>query len=339
MYDPGTLYSDPILTNFSVGYQDQRLYADRIFPTTPVSTQSGRYRVYDRSDWLIYPSRREPGTVANEISGRKWSEDSFFTKEHSLQAPIYDEEREQLNSLGGFATSDAGAGLDINPEQDATELVMRSLLLEREQKVAAATRDAANYPVNHVTTLAGAAKWSDYTGGSSSTSNPVTDLRTAVLRIRLDTGQWPNTLAIPFDAVGVIENHPRVTATFRNFSLMIPDAWRVLLGLPEEVANNIKVMVVDSKYNAADNIDLAEDIQSFWGQDVWMGIVNQDPGQLGKTFGKTFVYPYGGNTRPTDRWREPQRKADLVRTSYRYDVKVVSGVAGYLFKNAVAALT
>src|SRR5512134_2209568 len=107
MYDPGTLYVDPILTDFSVGYEDQTLFGERIMPLTPVRTQSGKYRVFDRSSWLIYPDRREPGTVANEIRGAKWSEDTFFTKEHSLQAPVHDEEDQQLNSLGGFANADA----------------------------------------------------------------------------------------------------------------------------------------------------------------------------------------------------------------------------------------
>jgi hypothetical protein len=54
----------------------------------------------------------------------------------------------------------------------------------------------------------------------------VTNLRTAVQRIYLDTGRWPNTMVIPFDAVGVIENHPRVVARFQNFALMVPNAWQ-----------------------------------------------------------------------------------------------------------------
>src|SRR5215831_5241117 len=98
MYDPGLLYQDPILTNFSVGFQDQALYGDRIFPPTPVNTQSGRYRVFDRSNWIIFESVREPGGVSNEISGAKWSEDTFETKERSLQVAILDEERQQLQS-------------------------------------------------------------------------------------------------------------------------------------------------------------------------------------------------------------------------------------------------
>src|SRR3954454_3438870 len=159
MYDPSALYVDPILTGFSTGYQDQSLYGREIFPETPVRTQSGRYRVYDRSSWLIYPSRREPGTVANEIRGGKWSEDTFFTKEHSLQAPVLDEEKQELTSQGGLADAVFGGDLQIDPERDATELVTGSILREHELKVANAARNTANYPGGSTVTLAGAQQW------------------------------------------------------------------------------------------------------------------------------------------------------------------------------------
>src|SRR3970282_554359 len=98
MYDPGALYVDPILTRLSVGYKDQSLYGDQLFPVTPVNTQSGRYRVFDRSDWLIFEDVRAPGTVAREVHGRKWSEDTFFTKEHWVQAPGLDEGTPQVHA-------------------------------------------------------------------------------------------------------------------------------------------------------------------------------------------------------------------------------------------------
>src|SRR4051812_29612256 len=122
MYDPGALYADPILTNFSVGFQDQALFGRVLFPETPVRTKSGRYRVYDRSNWVIYEDRREPGTVANEVMGGKWSEDVFQVQEHSLQSPIFDEERQALTSQGGVAQAVFGGDLQLDPERDATEL-------------------------------------------------------------------------------------------------------------------------------------------------------------------------------------------------------------------------
>lgn len=346
MYDPGSLYVDPILTNLSVGWQDQTLYGNRIFPETPVNTQSGIYRVFDRSDWLIHKSRREPGTVANEVGARKWSQDTFATKEHSLQSPIYDEERQQLQSQGGLANPVFGGDLQIDPEADATLYITRSIMLEHEKKVADTVRNAANYAANHKTTLTAGGtgtQWSNYalaTAGDPSTaySNPVADIKTAIQRIYLDTGRWPNTMIIPFDAVGVIENHPRVVQRYTYTNVYDPEAWKQILGIP--AAAQLNIFVVDSKINTADNVDLTESIASLWGTDVWIGIVDPTPGQKTMTFGKTFaqIYP-NGTTKPTDRWREEPRKADLVRTSYKYDLKIVSALAGYLITTAVAAVT
>ena len=347
MYDPGQLYFDPILTGFSVGFRDQTLYGDQLFPITRVNTQSGRYRVFDRSDWLIYRDVRAPQTVANEVAGRKWSEDVFNVREHSLQSGIADEERQVLQSQGGLADPTFGGGTVFDPEGDAVRLITRSIQLKREQLIANTIRLASNYAGSHTTTLTSGAtgtQWSNYalaTAGDVTTaySNPVSDLRTAMRRVYLDSGfTWPNTMIIPFDAVGIIENHPRVVARYQYTNVFDPNAWKQLLGLPAGVADNLNVFVVDSQYNSADNIDATVSMSSFWGQDVWLGIVNNQDGQNIQTFGKTFAWPYPqGDILPTDRWREEAFKRDVVRTSMRYDLKIVSASAGYLIKTAVVA--
>jgi hypothetical protein len=332
MYDPGTLYSDPILTNFSVGWKDQALYGERIFPVTPVNTQSGRYRVFDRSNWMIFESRREPGTVANEIQGGKWSEDTFATKEQSLQVPIFDEERQQLNSQGGLANPTFGGALQISPELDATALATRGLLLAHELKVATLVRDASQYANANKTALVGAQQWSDYTNGVSATSNPVADIMTGMRAVYAATGRYPNTMVVPALGMSYIENHPRIVDRFKNFTLSIEDAFQRLTGFTGTI------LAVDSMYNTANNIDATPVVGSFWGKDVWLGIVDDAPALNQFTFGKTFaqIYP-DGSTRPTDRWREEPRKADIVRVSYKYDLKVVSAGAGYLIQNAFAS--
>lgn len=337
MYDPGSLYVDPILTGFSVGFQDQTLYGLDIMPLTPVRTQSGRYRTFDRSDWLIFPSRREPGTVANEVRGRKWSEDTFFTKEHSLQAAIHDEERQELNSLGGLADATFGGALQIQPEVDAVRLITRSILLEHELKVTNLIRNTANYPVANTITLAGSQQWDNYTFVTpldeySVVSDPVGVIRAAINVIWTATRRRPNVLAIPRLGVPWIENHPRLVKRFQNFSLQQPDAFRLLTGFDG------KIVLTDSIYNNSDNIDATPVLTDLWGKDVWLGIVDDTPGLLTQTFGKTFaqIYP-DGTTRPSDRWREEERKSDLVRTSMKYDLKIVSSIAGYLIKTAFSA--
>lgn len=332
MYDPGELYSDPILTGFSVGYQDQTLYGTEVFPITPVRTKSGRYRVFDRSSWLMFQDRREPGAVANEIRGAKWSEDTFKTSEHSLQAPIHDEERQELTSQGGLADPVFGGALQLDPERDATELVTGSILRGHEKKAADAARNTANYAVGNTVTLAGAQQWDDYTGGTASTSNPVADIQAAIRKVWTLTRRRPNLLAIPAMGVPYIENHPRIVDRFKNFSLAEPDAFRTLTGFEG------RIILTDSVYNAANNIDATESITDFWGKDVWVGLSDPTPGQRTKTFGKTFAFLYpDGTIRPTDRWREEPRKSDIVRVSMNYDLKIVSNVAAYLIKTAFSA--
>lgn len=332
MYDPGTLYTDPILTNFSVGYKAQSLYGAQIFPVTPVDTKSGRYRVFDRSDWLIFESRREPGAVANEVVGRKWSEDTFMTHERSLQAPVYDEERQQLTSQGGFANATFGGALQINPELDATELVTRSLLLDHEKAVSTLVRDTSQYAAANKVTLSGTSQWNDYTNGTSSTSNPVSDIMTGMRAVYAATGRYPNTLVIPALGISYIENHPRVVDRFKNFTLTLDNAFQLLTGFQG------RILAVDSLYNSANNIDSTVSVSSFWGKDVWLGIVDDQPQLNSFTFGKTFSQRYpNGSIRPTDRWREEPRKATLVRTSWSYDLKIVSAGAGYLITTAFGA--
>lgn len=337
MYDPGTLYLDPILTNFSVGFKDQTLWADQIMPITPVRTPSGKYNVFDRTSWLIFEDRRAPGTVANEVAGYKWSTDTFDTVEHSLQTPVLDEERQNLISMGGLANPAFGGALQLDPEMDATELVTRSILLGQEFAVSQLIRNTANYAASNKITLSGTSQFDNWTYGTAGipetvVSDPVSVIMAGMRAVWTATRRWPNVMVVPAPGMTYIENHPRIVKRFQNFSLTQDGAFQALTGFQG------KIIAADSVYNAAQNIDAAEVNTSFWGKDIWLGIVDPTPGLKVKTFGKTFaqIYP-DGSIRPTDRWREEPRKADLVRTSMKYDLKIVSAVAGYLITNAFAA--
>lgn len=335
MYDPSSLYVDPILSNFATGFRPAQYYGDRIFPITTVGTKSGQYRVFDRSNRLIFLDRREPGTVANEIVGRKWSLDTFKTIQHALQSPVLDEERRELASLGGLGNPTFGGAITIDPEQDAVELIVGSLDRGHEKKVADLARNTATYPVGNTVTLAGAQQFDDYTNGVTSTSNPESVIKVAVRTITAKTGFPPNLMLIPQMGVGYIEAHPRITTRYQNFALNIPEAFRVLSGFTGEV---VEVGVMDDLYNSADNIDATEALVSMWGKDIWIGYVDNRDGVNVQTFGKTFVYPQpNGENRPVDRWREDARKADLFRQTWEYDLKVVNSSAGYLIKDAFSS--
>ncbi len=330
MYDPGTLYSDPILTDFSVGYNPPGFVGLQLLPEVAVDTQSGRYRVFDRSSRVRFYSRREPGTVANEVRGGRWSEDTFKTVEHSLQAAVADEERQQLTSQGGLANAQNGGALQLNPEQDAVELIVNSLSLEHEIATAALLRNTATYPVGNTVTLAAADQWDNYAGA---TSNPVDIVRVAINKIITLTGQAPNRMAMGAQGTTWLENHPDMVARFTNFALTQDGAFQTLTGFDGSF-----VAIGDDQYNDNDIQEATESLVSAWGKDVWIGYVNDSLGLNDRSFGKTFAQRYpDGSTRPTDRWREESRKSDLVRTSWKWDLKVTFASAGYLIKDAFSA--
>lgn len=330
MYDPGTLYSDPILTNFSIGYTPPGFVGLRLFPEAAVNTQSGRYRVFDRSSRVRFYSRREPGAVANEVRGGRYSEDTFKTVEHSLQAAVADEERQQLNSLGGLANASQGGALQLDPEEDAVELIVTSLALEHEIAIAALARNTATYPAGHTITLAAADQWDNYAGA---TSDPIVILRNAILKIQSKIGRPPNRLVMGSNGLSWLENHPDMVARFTNFNLTDPDAFQQLTGFLGSIE-----LVGDDNYNDNDIQEATETLVSAWGKDIVLAYVEDDLSLSSLSFGKTFaqIYP-DGTTKPTDRWREEGRKSDLVRTSWKWDAKVTSSIAGYLIKDAFSA--
>lgn len=330
MYDPGTLYSDPILTSFSVGYGNPTFVGLRMMPQAEVNTQSGRYRVFDRSRRVRFYSRREPGTVANEVRGGRWSEDTFKTVEHSLQAAVADEEDQALNSQGGLANETFGGALQLDPHEDALALINDSLQLEHELAVAALLRNTATYPAGHSVTLLAADQWDNYAGA---TSNPIDVIRAAILKIQSKIGVAPNRLLMGSMGTTYLESHPDVVARFSNFSLTDPEAFRELTGFDGEI-----VLVGDDTYNDADIAESTETLLQAWGKDVILAYVNDSLTLRDLSFGKTFaqVYP-DGTTKPTDRWREEGRKSDLVRVSWKWDVKVTSSIAGYVIKDAFGA--
>jgi len=297
--------------------------------------KSGSYRVFDRSNRLIFPDRREPGTVANEIVGRKWSVDTYKTVQHALQTFVTDEERRELASQAGLSQAAFGGALDVNPETDAVELIVGALQRGHEKKCADAARNTANYPVGSTVTLSGASQFDDYTGGTASTSDPVSVITTGIRKISNLIGRAPNLMLMAAQGGSYIENHPRVVARFSNFSLVQPNAFELLTGFTGRI---VTVGVGDDLYNAADNIDATESLTSFWGKDIILAYVDQTEGDRVLTFGKTFVYPQlGGEEKPIDRWRENSRKSDLFRQTWEYEPKIVTSSAGYLIKTAFSS--
>lgn len=327
MYDATRVYNDPILTDFSVGYRDQNLSAEEMFPETPVALESGQYRVFDRSDWLFWDDQRAPGTAANEVRGAAWSIDNFRTREHALKVAVTDEEIAEFNRAQTSSATTLNAL--TAPLQAGTQLVTRAILLRLENDVSVLARTLANYPAGNKVTLTGTTQWDLY---AQTLSDPITDMVNARRAIRSATGFDPTDVWIPFDVETWLARHPKVIAQYQytNSVPAIADVFR-LAGF------NGTVHVMDSRYNSNDQPSAGENMVKFWGKDVIFAYIDRAPGQETQTWAKRFswIYP-NGQTTAVARWRDEDRESTLVRVKKKYDLKIVNSKAAYIIQNAVS---
>ena len=325
VYDPrGTtpVHMDKLLTNISVGWPQGEFLAAAFLPPVPVRKQSDKYYIYGKESWAVPVGSdlRAPGTEAQEVPGLGVSTDSYFAQEHALQIPVTDEEVENADS-------------PLAPLADGTELVTMQLMLIRELAVKNMLTTAANYATGYSTTLVGTAQWSDYTG----TSKPIIDVRTGRSKIHSGLFVEPNTIAIPYEVMAKLENHPDLIARiqYSERGILTPELIGTLLG-------GMRVLSPSAGYNSANPAQTAA-LGYIWGKDVFMAYVPSRPGLKVPAFGYEFVWSYpGGGQMVTERWREEKRKSDVIRVARRYDLKFVAvdgsskAIAGYIIKAAVA---
>lgn len=321
VYDPrggGDVHRDRILTNISLGFPNNGLVGDVLFPTVRVRKQSDLYYEFGREHWLPEDEQRAPGTPAIEIPGLEVSTNPYFAKEYALAIPVADEERENADS-------------PLDPDRDGTELITNKLMLRREQRIQAKVTATANYASSHSTTLSGTSQWDDYVN-----SDPIGDVKTGIRQIHSSLFMEPTVAIFPYEVMTQLEDHPDFIERIKYSQLGILTAELIaaLFGLP-------KIVVPGVGYNSGVPGG-TESLGYLWGKDVILAWVSS-PGLKKPNFGYEFVWRFpNGKVQQVERWREDSRVADMIRVRRRYDLKFISvdssgdTNAGYLIKDAVS---
>lgn len=315
VYSPsgsGEVHVDQVLTQISIGYQNNGTVGEALFPAVPVNKQSDKYYTFGREGWLPEDDVRAPGAVAREITPAQVSTDTYFCVEHALSAPITDEERRNADS-------------PLSPDRDGTEILTSKIGLGRERIIQTLAHTAANYASGHTVTLSGTSQWNDYDD-----SDPIGVLRTGKRTIHSKLFREPNTIVIPYPVMSVLEDHP-------DFLERIKYSERALFSseLLGSVLGFQKIVVPGVGINTAP-LGQTETLAYLWGNDVVMAYVPERPGMKIPAYGYEFVW--GGQV--VDRWRENPRKSDIIRCSRSYDHKMTAldasdkQIAGYLIIDA-----
>jgi hypothetical protein len=322
VYSPsgsGSVHIDQVLTQISVGFPNNGLVGEQLFPSVTVQKQSDKYYIFGREGWLPEDDYRAPGAVANEVIGMTVSTDTYYAQEHSLQIPVTDEERENVDS-------------PLAPDRDGTEMVTSKIMLGRERIIQTLATTAANYASGLSTTLSGTDQWSDYTN-----SDPIGDLRAAKAAVHARIFIEPNTMVVPYQVMTILEDHPDFLERIKysERAIFSPELLASVLGVQ-------KVIVPGVGINTA-ALGQTSTLSYLWGKDVVLAWVPDRSGLKIPAFGYEFTW----GSQAVDRWREDPRKSDLIRVARRYDHKLVAqgdvstadagkAIAGYVIKAAVA---
>jgi hypothetical protein len=306
------------LANFALGYTNADFIAETVFPVAPVDDPTGFYWSFGQEVFTAEDDYVADRARANAV-------------EHDFTRITYNTRPYALNHDVSWKERDAAARSNVpgTPYRRATMVVAQKLALGRELVVSGIVRSTTNITQN--TTLSGTAQWSDYSG----TSNPLTVSQTAINTIRGATGGTGGiTAIIPYAVFDKLRYHPAILdkMTITQTKILTQDLLATLLGVD-------RVLIPASIYNTANPGQTAV-MTDVWGKDVIYARLGAGPNldmqlNLGRIFRLNWA-SVGGLGAESRQWTEEDRKTDVVEVGFEEDRKLVSPLAAYLVKTAVA---
>ncbi len=303
---------DPILTNLSIGYQNDEYIWDRVSPPVP-SDRSGTFFVYTRDFWFR-TFEAAGGLIAGE--GSQYKRTSYGVTSTTFETIQYGHEKlTDRPTIAGSQTPENLIDTDV-------AFIVNILALNYERLVAEAVFvtgvwGTSNTPGN---------KWDDDTNGT-----PISDVLTARQTIRRAIGKNPNMMVIGAEAWDSLSEHADL---LEKYKFTQPDGG--VLG-PALVAGALKIpgdgfIVGEAIYNTAN------EGATFVGADVWgdnaLLMYQTPPGQRVGMATATYVWDEGGQGAipwALNQYATENQRANVVQGFYHAVPVLQSTVSGYLF--------
>ncbi len=310
----GKLYIDPLLSNFAVGYAPRGLIAPQVFPIVDVPRQSGVYAVFEQADlFRVGSTLRAPGTQANQIRFRVGS-DTYFCTNYALKTQVLLEE---------IANADAVFRMKLEQQRVAGALTMLSL--DWENRLAGRLFNTSNVG----SSVQVASSW------TSSASNPVGDLNTAIDNVQNATGYRPNTIVVGVEAWRALRRHPDVINKSRNPNIVAGGNYPAV----EEVARLFEVdrILVGAAYKNTAQEGQPQNLKPVWGPHCLVAFMEHDQLIDAPTYGAAFRWVEAGvpNMQVERLPYDSRIKAQELEVGYFQDDKIVAKPLGFLVSSCV----
>ena len=335
---------DPLLTNISIGFKNDRFHWDKLAPVTSVPQISSTFTIYDSEYWFRRQSGADRGNAAPYTRvGYGLGKDSYECTEIGFEKALADPVR---------AASLLPESLDVTDTAFLTNIMQ----LELDFRVADAlfnvtdkwgtnregVTNANNNTDNEFT------QWDDYTN-----SDPLVDIREGMNHVHEITGANPNTLFLGYQAWESLRRHPKFTDEIKYTNTGVPtgivnannvnNLMAEWLGLDSVVVGDTVYTDDPEKFIAAKGVGGGDsDISAvgnrkyIWGKSGLL-LVNNAP-QLGVAAGAfTFIWDEKGNVPwAIEQYREEQVRSDITRIFTWPAPSIVSKEHGYHFRKILS---
>lgn len=302
---------DPVLTNLSIGFKNDKFLWDKIAPVSEQPQKSGTFPIYTRDFWM----RRKAGAM-------RAPEGPYLRVGYGVTTDTYNALERGFEKVVADVIVAANLFGD-DPEKLATAFVTNLIQLELEKDVAAACFITGVWGTS--TTLAGTNQWSDFDA-----SDPIANVDTARRIIKRNTGATPNVLFLGLLAWEKLKEHPLLVDKYKHTQkgILTPELVAAVLGVDE-------VVVGDSVENTA-----AEGA-TYVGADIWTDnallLVRNNPALMVANGAYTFMWNEKGNIPwAIENYRDETVRSDVLRCFTHYVPKIVSAQHGYIYLDCVA---
>lgn len=321
---PSDAHIDSTLSTFSMGYRPNRFIADKIVPIITVAKKSDKYFLHGAEEFDNINTLRAPRSPYQRIQ-HTYSNTTYSCAEHGLEDPIDPD-------------TVANADAPLQPAQDASKKVLRTLLLRKEIEVM--TEITSTTPPTTSNALSGSDRWDD---PNSDPLGQIDDDRDA---IRSYLGEEPNALVLGPAVWKKIKRHPQILNAIKGGATVSNPA-KVTKELLAEIFEVKQVIVGGAIYNQSKQGQTAS-FTDVWGKIALLLYVPEEaPGIEDTVFAAQFIWNYGEGGTPgmqaiaaaareaaqvdngaslmpiiSERYFENAVRADVVRNRFYSDVKV-----------------
>ncbi|WP_103035225.1 major capsid protein [Castellaniella caeni] len=301
---------DPILSAHARGYVQPGLIGEAIFPRVPVAMYGGNVIEFGKEAFRLYNVKRAPGSATRRLEFG-YEGKPFAIVPGALEAKV---PREWMR--------DAAQVPGIDLASRAVNTVLRAMALSHEYECAQIALNVGNYDADHKVTLTGTDRW------TSAASSPSDDIDAGKEAIRSSIGMRPNTVMLSSRAFSVAKRHPKLLEQFKYTK-----GGQLTIDQLKELWEVQKIVVGEAVVATGTNDSFGD----VWGNDVWLGYVNQSSSANNEEPSYGYTYTIDGNPAVEQPYWEDNAKSWIYGVSDD-NSPVLSGMtAGYLIKDAAAA--